>query len=236
MAGARRGDAALQPLADDDVTRLRTELERGARPRVVVRAASAAVPAGTRGSVVGMGDPSEGEFIVVRLKDDDVPFAPGELALPSRRRAAAAGAVPAPAAPAAPVASAAPGRKASPPPTSVPPTPPAAPAAAARRPAAATARKPSTGRRKPPPSLSITLRFSGAAWTVEATRGGKRIGKALPVRAGAARRIGELIGATQITDLVAETVDACRSEVAERAAELRARLDAAEAELAEYDG
>jgi hypothetical protein len=66
-------------------------------------------------------------------------------------------------------------------------------------------------------------------------RNGRKVGKPVPVRAGAARAIGELIGADQITELVEETVDACRSEVAKRAEALRAQLEAAEAELAQYD-
>src|SRR4051812_44053509 len=41
-----------------------------------------------------MGSPSEGEFIVVRLGRDEVPFAPGELALSARGKAAAAAAKP----------------------------------------------------------------------------------------------------------------------------------------------
>jgi hypothetical protein len=102
---ARRTPAGPPALTDDDVALLRSRVAAGEKPRVVVRAASAAVAAGTRGNVVRMGDPKESEYVVVRLGKDEVPFAPAELGLTTRPKAAAVAA-------AAPAAKAAPARPA----------------------------------------------------------------------------------------------------------------------------
>jgi hypothetical protein len=76
-------------LTDDEVRILRDRVGAGEKPRVVIRVASAAVAAGTRGSVVRFGDPKDSEYVVVRLGKDEVPFAPSELDLPGRKPAAA---------------------------------------------------------------------------------------------------------------------------------------------------
>src|SRR3954452_25385325 len=72
-------------LTDADIDSLRARVQAGDKPRVVVRAASAAVPAGTRGNILRIGKRSEGEYVVVRLGKDEVPVAPGELAMSSRQ-------------------------------------------------------------------------------------------------------------------------------------------------------
>jgi hypothetical protein len=72
-------------LTDDDVRLLRERVTAGEKPRVVIRTASAVVAAGTRGSVVRLGDPKDSEYVVVRLGKDEVPFAPSELDLPGRK-------------------------------------------------------------------------------------------------------------------------------------------------------
>ncbi|HVS68758.1 MAG TPA: hypothetical protein VHE56_09415, partial [Mycobacteriales bacterium] len=79
----RRTAATPPALTDDDVASLRERVKAGEKPRVVIRAASAAVAAGTRGNVIRVGDPKkEGEYVVVRLGKDEVPFAPNELGIP----------------------------------------------------------------------------------------------------------------------------------------------------------
>jgi len=93
---ARKATAAPPALNDADVTELRNRVAAGEKPRVVVRAASAAVPAGTRGNVLRLGDPKDGEYIVVRLGRDEVPFAPSELGIAGRPAAPASAAVRAP--------------------------------------------------------------------------------------------------------------------------------------------
>lgn len=228
----RRGSRAPQPLTDEQVAQLRADVSAGRSPRVVVRTPSAGLAAGTRGSVLRVGDPAaESEFIVVKLGGDEIPFAPGELALPTRAGRPAAGKDPVKAAEARPlkVVGTAPPRPADKPPTA------AAPAAKpARRSAAAPSR--AGGRRKPPGPVTLTLRFADGAWTAEAARGGKRVGgKSVPVRAGAVAALAELIDDEQVSGLIAETVEACRSEVEERAAQLRAELAAAEEALREYE-
>src|SRR5579875_3803604 len=77
----RRRAADPAALTDDDLADLRRRVAGGETPRVIVRAASAAVAAGTRGNVIRFGDPKDNEYVVVRLGRDEVPFAPSELAL-----------------------------------------------------------------------------------------------------------------------------------------------------------
>jgi hypothetical protein len=221
-----RATTAPPPLDDDDVVALRARLEAGEKPRVVVRAASAAVPAGTRGNVVRLGNPKEGEFVVVRLGRDEVPFAPAELGIAGRK--------PPPAPAPAPRRSRS-SRKA----------PAAAKSAAARAKAAAPAtepiasrgrgkRAPARSRRSPQP-LVVTLRFTDGGWTVEAQRGARRLARPAPVRPGAVKAFADLVDEGTVREALTETVESCRAVVEDRAAKLRAELHAAEATLKEYE-
>jgi hypothetical protein len=227
----KKAPAGPPALTDSDVGDLRARLAAGEKPRVVVRAASAAVPAGTRGNVVRMGNPSDGEFIVVRLGRDEVPFAPSELGIGGRGAKKAAAAPPPP--PAAPVrkpaATKAPATKA---PTVKAPVVKAATSA----PRPSRAKRGSAGRsRKALPSLVVTLRFNDGGWTVEASRGARRVAKASPVRPGAVKAFADLVDEPAVRDALTETIESCRSVVEERAAALRAELHAAEAALKDYD-
>lgn len=247
MPPRRSARAVPSPLTDEQVDQLRADVQAGRSPRVVIRTPSAGLPAGTRGPVLRVGDPSvQSEFIVVRLSGDEIPFAPGELALPgaaARRTPQKQGspppgapapgapepepATPAVSAPAAPAAVSRPRKRAEKPPLRT--AAPATPAASRRTPARA-------GRRKPPGPVSLTLRFADGRWTAEAARGGKRVGgRAASVRAGAVAALAESIDDAQVSGLIAETLEACRSEVEERATELRAQLAEAERALREYD-
>jgi hypothetical protein len=85
MPPARRSPTLPPALTDTDVADLRERVAGGETPRVVVRVASASVPAGTRGGVVRVGSPSDNEYITVRLGRDEVPYAPSELGLPGRK-------------------------------------------------------------------------------------------------------------------------------------------------------
>jgi hypothetical protein len=210
VPASRRTPAAPPALTDDDVTLLRARVAAGERPRVVVRAASAAVAAGTRGNVVRMGDPKESEYIVVRLGKDEVPFAPVELGLTTRPKAAPA---------AKPAARAAAPRKT------------AAPTRVARPPkrAASTTR----GKKRVPP-LVVTMRFRDGSWTVEALRGARRLAKPAPLRPGAVGAFAEHLDEGSVRDALIETVESCRSVVEQRAASLRAELEQAEAALRAY--
>ena len=242
-----RKKAAARPpaLTNDDVAGLRARLSAGEKPRVIVRAASAAVPAGTRGNVIRMGNPSEGEFIVVRLGRDEVPFAPSELALSARGKTATAAAASAPAKKTAAAKKAAPARKTAPvkKAAAAKRTAPAkvAPAKAAPAPTPAPATKStsrrSTGRtpRRGPQPLTVTVRFADGAWTVEAQRGTRRIARPSALRPGAVKAFADYVDEPAIRDAVSEIVESGRAVAAERAAKLRAELAAAEASLQEYE-
>jgi hypothetical protein len=247
------------PLTDADVSDLAFRVKGGDTPRVVVRSGSAALPAGTRGNVIRIGKPSEGEYIVVRLGRDEVPFAPSELSLPTRGRGSAAAATkrtaaaatrpptktaarssakatkstPAKSAKAAPARSA-PTQKAAAAPKSATPAKSASarPATAGKRTAKRAAGR---GKGRSPQPLTVTLRFADSRWTVEAQRGSRRITKALPLRPGAVSAFAEHVDEQAVREALVETVESCRSVVEEKAALLRAELVAAEAALKEYD-
>lgn len=206
MPPSRRTPAAPPPLTDDDVTLLRARVAAGERPRVIVRAASAAVAAGTRGNVVRLGDPKESEYVVVRLGKDEVPFAPAELGLTTRPKTA-------------------------PPAKTAPPVAPPRKAAPAR--SARPARPARGGKRVPP--LVVTMRFRDGGWTVEAQRGARRLSKPTALRPGAVSAFAEHLDDDGVRDALVETVDSCRSVVEQRAASLRAELEQAEAALRAYE-
>jgi len=254
------------PLTDAEVAALGSRLKAGEKPRVIVRSASAAVPAGTRGNIIRLGNPKDGDYVVVRLGRDEVPFAPAELSLSTRGAAKTSSAPPAPvqkriaAATSRPARSAtrstakatksSPARAAKSTPAAARPaatqkaTPavPAAPAksTATRAGAAAgagrsTKRAARRGKGRSPQPLTVTLRFSDSRWTVEAQRGSRRITKAMPLRPGAVSAFAEHVDEQVVREALVETVESCRAVVEERAALLRAELQAAESSLREYD-
>jgi hypothetical protein len=247
----RRKSAALPPpLTDADVASLRSKVTGGEKPRVIVRTASAAVPAGTRGNVVRVGSPADDEFIVVRLGRDEVPFAPTELALSVRPRGQDA--EPPPPAKAAkpargsradaaakPAPSAKPARPARATRAAAPTKPATSPAGtgtrAGRAATAATARRIGKGSRRSAQPLTVTLRFNDGGWTVEAQRGARRLARASAVRPGAVKAFADLVDEAAVRDALTETVESCRAVVEERAQKLRAELQATEATLKEYE-
>jgi hypothetical protein len=190
----RQAAAAPPPLTDDDVASLREKVKAGEKPRVVIRAASAAVAAGTRGNVIKVGNPKEGEYIVVRLGKDEVPFAPNELGIPGRKAAAV-------------------------------PSRPVAKKAAAKRPA--------PSKRVPP--LIVTMRFRDSSWTVEAQRGARRLARPTALRPGAVSALADHLDDEALREALVEAVESCRSVVEAQRAELREKLEAAEAALRDYD-
>jgi hypothetical protein len=215
---ARRAVATPPALTEEDVADLRTKVSAGEKPRVVVRAASAAVAAGTRGNVIRVGDPKESEYVVVRLGKDEVPFAPAELGLPGRPVTKA------PSAPASAPARAAVPAQVSPVSVGRPATP---------RPATRRATKGQPAKRVPP--LSVTLRFSGGAWTVEAQRGSRRLARPTALRPGAVTALADHLDDEALREALVEAVESCRSVVEAQRADLRAKLEAAEAALRDYD-
>jgi hypothetical protein len=220
----RRATVSPPVLTGEDVAVLREKVAAGETPRVVVLAASASVAAGTRGSVLRLGDASESEYVVVRLGRDEVPFAPSELGIPGRKAPVVAS-PPAPSrAPAAPRPSNG-SRTATPRPST--PRAPTARAASSRASRTAPPRK--------VPPLVVTLRFRDGGWTVEAQRGARRLSKPVALRPGAVSAFAEHVDDDGIRDALVETVESCRAVVAERAAALRAELQAAESALRDYD-
>jgi hypothetical protein len=205
--------------------------------------------AGTSVPVVGFADPAVGEFISIRLRDDVVPFSPTELSLPVRGPKASAEAPPAPAAlPLDPPAAARPshpsqGYRPSNEPArparlvAVPePQASAAPAAPAPATAPAPAAAKAAGKRRPAKGagMSVTMRFSGQAWTYESTRGGKRsTGK--PLSLAAVRAFADRLDDPSLRRDLLGAIDVCRHQVQTRAEALRAELERVEVELAELD-
>jgi hypothetical protein len=257
-AAASKGPVAL---TDADITLLKERLETGKRPRVMLLVDTALGAAGTSVPVVSFGDPADGEYISVRLRDDVVPFAPAELGMPKRgvRPAPADAALPAslpldppaepapakpPAPPAAkPPASAAdkprlvavPDAPAEPAPTPAAAPAPAAPAAPAKPAAGPPAKSAGSGSRRPRAgSFAVTLRFTGDAWTYETTRGGKR-SAARPLNLAAVRGLADRVDDPALRRDLQEAVNLCRQQVQTRAQALRAELEQIEVELAELD-
>jgi hypothetical protein len=204
---ARRAGGAPPALTDDDIASLRAKVAAGEKPRVVVRAASAAVPAGTRGNVVRLGDPKDGEYIVVRLGKDEVPFAPSELGIAGRTAAPANA-------------------------TTSPTTPVRRPTTTAQRPVRTAARRPAA-KRVPP--LAVTLRFREGGWTIEAQRGARRLARATDLRPGAVSALAEHVDDDALREALIETVESSRSVVEAERAALKEKLQAAEATLRDYD-
>lgn len=237
----KKAPAAPSALTDSDVAALKSRVQAGDKPRVVVRTASAAVPAGTRGNIVRIGNPSEGEYVVVRLGKDEVPFAPSELAMSGRTSKVAAAPPPAAkkASPRTPTRGAVPSKPTTPAKSATTKSATAKPApgapAAPPRPARKASSRGRSSSRRSLPALVVTLRFSDGVWTVEASRGARRLAKAAPVRPGAVKAFADLVDETTVRDALTDTIESCRSVVEERAAALRAELSAAEAALKEYD-
>jgi hypothetical protein len=205
-----RASSAPPSLTDEDLTDLRAKLAVDEKPRVVVLVASAAVPAGTRGNVIRLGDPAESEYIVVRLGRDEVPFAPTELGIPGRKGA-----------PVAPAAKAAPaGRE---------PKAPRAP----RAPRASAAKTAPPAKRVMP--MTVIMRFKDGGWTVEAQRGAKRLAKPAALRPGAVSAFAEHLEDDAVRAALTETVEACRAVIEQQATELRALLAETEMSLRDYE-
>lgn len=230
-------------LTADDVSWLRSSVGGGDKPPVIVRAASAAVPAGTRGHVIRMGPASDGEFIVVRLGRDEVPFAPAELALSPRARSASR--TPAKATPAKRVAAKSTGvkrttatRAAKRPAKKTAPAkaaPSAAPAkAAAAKPAAPKTRRTAAKRGAAQP-LTVTVKYADGRWTVEGQRGSRRLAKPSQLRPGAVKAFADLVDEEAIRGAITDIVESGRAVIEERALKLRAELQAAEDSLKDYE-
>ncbi|MDQ1725333.1 MAG: hypothetical protein QOG52_2361 [Frankiaceae bacterium] len=251
-------DLSLRPLVPAEEAWLAGELADGRRPFVHVLAASADLPAGARARVQTAGPVSEGEYLIVEVKGDRLPFAAPELALPpavARRVRKAAGVVdpppkarrvraaPSPAKPAKAVApkavapkvvapKAALAKSAKPVPPKPATTTSATTTSAPTKPAATRSAPARATRRRPPTPIAVTINFDGVArWTVEARAGSRRV-RPVEIGAGAAAAASDALGVPEVDALVTAITDAMRRDAEERTEGLRAQLAAAEAELA----
>lgn len=226
-------------LSAADLTALREKLEAGKKPRVVLLVGTALAPAGTSVPVLSLAEPAVGEFVSVRLRDDVVPFSPAELSVPVRGRPAT---LPLDTPPAREVPISAPQRPYQPTTLQDPP-PPArlmavpAPAELPEVGAHPEAGKPAKGRSGRPAraaGLSLTLRFTGQAWTYESTRGGRRTA-AKPLNLAAVRGFADRLDDPALRRDLQLAIDLCRQQAQTRADVLRAELEKVEVELASLD-
>jgi hypothetical protein len=70
---------------------------------------------------------------------------------------------------------------------------------------------------------------------VEAQRGTRRLARASALRPGAVKAFADLVDEPAVREALTETVDSSRAVVEERAAKLRAELQAAEDSLREFE-
>ena len=212
-------DLSLRPLVPAEESWLLAELADGRRPFVHVLAASADLPAGVRARLQSAAPVGQGEYLIVEVNGDRLPFAAPELALPlavARRVRKAAGVVDPPPKSRRPSTSgSAPGRT---------------PRASGPAPAKPAPAKP--GRRRAPTPITVTINFDGVArWSVEARAGSRRV-RPVEIGAGAAAAASDALGIPEVDALVTAITDAMRRDAQERTEGLRAQLAAAEAELA----
>ena len=236
-SASRNATKSPAALSDADVALLRERLGNGKRPRVLLLVDTALGAAGTSVPVVRFADPAEGEFISVRLRDDVVPFSPTELTMPTRTKPAGAPVAVLPAALALdpPIEAPAPGPARL---AAVPEPPDVSPAPESTAPAAAEppTRPASRATRKPGRSggMSVTIRFTGQAWTYESSRGGRR-SAARPLNLAAVRALADRLDDPGLRRDLQGAIDICRQQARSRVETLRAELERFEIELAELD-
>jgi hypothetical protein len=245
MAAPTRG------LTPTDIGAIREQLSSGRRPRVVFTESAGQI-AGQQGHVVALTDPAgSDEWIVVQFGRDELPFAPLDLATPTRGAVAKpspakrvparvqpepgrpplklteppAKPVPTSTAAAAKVQSA--GRAEAPTPTK--PATPSAPSSNGATPnGAAKVAKP-----RAPASLTVTLSYADREWTVAASLGSKTLAKPYLIKPTDALRIVALVDVPGVHEAVENIIVAERAEAENRAARLRTELAEIESRLAE---
>lgn len=243
-----RGQITAQPIHDGDLEQLRERLVAGEAPTAYLLVDTALASAGTRVTVLRVDGPEAGDdCVLVKLGDDELPFAPHELSLTRVPRSRVAAAAPsangaASARPRVPTgrSRASPVAQARPPvaapvttkPTSPVPTPPqeAQPELPSAPPQPRAPRR-AAGRPQP---LTVTLRFSGTAWTLEQAAGGRK-GIAQPVSPAAVRALADRVDDMALRNTLLTAVEQSRQHAAEHAVALRAQLAAVETALAEFD-
>jgi hypothetical protein len=240
MAAPTRG------LTPADIGAIREQLDAGRRPRVVFTESAGQI-AGQQGHVVALTDPAgSDEWIVVQFGRDELPFAPVDLATPTRSASAktTSSAAPARRVPAARAPDGPPLKLTEPPakratPAKAPATPAASNGAASN--GATSNGATSNGAREPakvakpkaPASLTVTLSYADREWTVAATMGSKTLARPYVIRPTDALRMVALVDVPGVHEAVENIIVAERAEAEGRAARLRTELAEIESRLAE---
>jgi hypothetical protein len=217
--------AAVQGLSTSDLEHIRDALASGRKPKVIFTEAAGQI-AGQTGQVIQLTDPDvSDEWVVVRFGRDELPFSPGDLAVPPRGMA-----------PRRPDARPEPKPEPKPAPefklgTVVPiqekrvePVPaPAAPA-----PNVKPGKAP-----KAPASLTVTLAYADREWTVSAQQGTKSLAKPYVIKPTEALQMVALLDVPGVHQAVENIIAAERAEAEVRAQRLRAELAEIESRLTE---
>jgi hypothetical protein len=225
-------------LSTADLASIRATLDAGRKPKVVFTEAAGQI-AGQTGQVVELLDPPIDEWIVVRFGRDELPFSPGDLAIPPKappkpKTRTADDDEPAPQPPStteipyeAPIAVPPPRQEVTQ--MTTPSTEDAeVPAKPAKKAAA-----PRVAKVKAPPTLTVTLSYADGDWMVGAQQGTKALAKPYVIKAAEALRFVALLDVPGVHEAVEQIVDAERQETQAHAARLRAELAEIEARLAD---
>lgn len=247
--------AAKGGLSTADIEEIRGSLSAGRKPKVVFTDQAGQI-AGQTGQVVRLTDPDESdEWLVVRFGRDELPFSPGDLAIPPRgqagRQSGQAGkqtvqtarqAAQAAKQTSGQTSSQVPKQPAAPAPGKTDPPAPApegdattgagAPAAAGR-PAKRATKAARAGKPKAPPAMTVTLAYESGEWTVAAHQGSKTLAKPYVIRAAEALKMVQMLDVPGVHDAVEQIVNAELTEAQRRAETLRSELAEVEARLAE---
>ncbi len=229
----------LQPLSDNEIQQIATDIAGGSPPMVWFTAAAVGVPEGRSGKVVEIGDRSESDFLRVKPtgSKDVLSFSPTEVTLtkPPRDKAASTSSaqpksttrkettVTQPStltSPAPPAPSSTPTPAAKP---VAPATEPAKPAATAKPAAKATAAR---SKAKAP---EVTVTLTGTAdgeWSVDVVSGKKKTVRGLPVTSSAVAQAAKVLH-PEVAEVVAGILEAARVVQESKVQQLQAELEEA---------
>jgi hypothetical protein len=233
--------AAVQGLSTSDLEHIRDALASGRKPKVIFTEAAGQI-AGQSGQVIQLTDPDVSEeWVVVRFGRDELPFSPGDLAVPPRGMAPRRpDARPEPksepkAAPEFKLGTVVPIQEKRVGPLPAPPSAPAtAPATAASNGTATNGAAAKPGKApKAPASLTVTLAYADREWTVSAQQGTKSLAKPYVIKPTEALQMVALLDVPGVHQAVENIIAAERAEAEVRAQRLRVELAEIESRLTE---
>jgi len=217
-------------LSEEQITRIRADVDAGRQPMVWFTPSAVGVDAGRSAKVVAVHEPPDGDFIQARPTGsaDVLSFSAAELTLvkPATRRAAKpatdSGRTASPTGAARPAASRA--VKADP----AVLHPPAGPGEGVDQATAPGARRREPqARSRPPASVTVTITSTpDGEWTVEVMSGARRTVRAQPVSAGAVAQAARALG-DDVVSAVDGALAAARERQRAKVERLQAELDAA---------